>query len=68
MFSKLWQWPERLLVYFFKESLDHELLHACIYRGVPDQIHEWHWMTVAMDLELKRYKKCGATEQKPKAS
>lgn len=28
--SKLRHWPERLLVYFFKENLDWELLHACV--------------------------------------
>lgn len=33
--GKLRQWPEKLLLHFFKEGLDCELLHVCIYRGVP---------------------------------
>lgn len=28
--GKLWHWPERLLVYFFKEGLDKELLYICV--------------------------------------
>lgn len=50
-------WLERLLVYFFKECLDHELLNACIYWVVPDQIHKWYQMAVMMDLKLKRCKR-----------
>lgn len=34
--GKLRQWPEWLLVYHFKESLDWELLQACIYQGGPE--------------------------------
>lgn len=64
--QQLSQLDLRLLVHFFKAGLDHELLHMCVYQGVPDQIHEWYWMVVVMDLELKWYKKCRATEQKPK--
>lgn len=36
--GRMQQWLERLLVYIFKEGLDHELLNAYVYRGVPDQI------------------------------
>lgn len=60
--GKLQQWPECLLIYYFKEGLDRELFHACIYRGVPDWIHDWQQMVVALDIELKQYKRRGAPE------
>lgn len=65
--GKLQHWPERLLVYFFKEVVDPELFPTCVCRGVPERIHNWYRMAVAMDLELNRHKKRGSAKKKPKS-
>ncbi|ETE59489.1 Interleukin-1 receptor accessory protein-like 1, partial [Ophiophagus hannah] len=52
MAGKLQYWPENLL-----EGLDHELDQTCVCRGVPDCIHKWYLMAMAMDLELYPHKK-----------
>ncbi|KAG8148169.1 hypothetical protein E2320_022436 [Naja naja] len=65
--GKLRHWPKRLLVHFFKEGFDKELCHTCICWGVPDRIHDWYQMAVAMDLELHQHQK-EAPEKKPKTA
>lgn len=39
----------------------------CVCRGVPDHIHEWYQMTVAMVLKLNWHKKRSSAEKKSKS-
>lgn len=59
---KLRRWPELLLVHYFKTGLDKELLQICLCQGITDHIHDWY--QIAMDLELRQYKK-EISEKKP---
>lgn len=38
--GRLRQWSERSLIHYFKQGLDRDLLQACIYRGIPNQLRE----------------------------
>ncbi|KAG8139509.1 hypothetical protein E2320_002275, partial [Naja naja] len=50
---KLQDWPECLVVHYFKEGQDKELLKICLCHGVSDRIHSWHWMAIMMNLKPK---------------
>ncbi|ETE65851.1 hypothetical protein L345_08375, partial [Ophiophagus hannah] len=54
--TNLRHWLERMLVHYFKESLDEELLKICLCCELPDdRIHEWYQIAIAMDNALKQH-------------
>ncbi|ETE64778.1 hypothetical protein L345_09452, partial [Ophiophagus hannah] len=48
--TSLRHWSQRILVHYFQEILDEELLKICLCHGLPeDRIYEWYWMAIAMN-------------------
>ncbi|KAG8137319.1 hypothetical protein E2320_004564 [Naja naja] len=63
--TNLRNWPERMLVHYFKESLDEEMLKICLCCELPDdKIHEWYRIAIAMDNALKQHRR-NSTERQP---
>ncbi|KAG8139486.1 hypothetical protein E2320_002250 [Naja naja] len=62
--TSLRHWSERILVHYFQESLDEELLKICC--GLPeDRIYEWYRMAIAMDNVLRLHRRSN-TERQPR--
>lgn len=60
--GRLRNWPERILVHYFKECLDEELLKICLCRAPGEFIHEWYQVAVAMNNEIRQH--CRAALEK----
>lgn len=44
---------EQLLVYHFRDGLNRELFHTCLFRGISDWIHEWYQMVMVVYLNIR---------------
>lgn len=53
--SKLWAWPERLLVHQFWMGLDQKLCQACVYWGISNRLQDWFQAVINLDAGLREF-------------
>lgn len=64
--SKLWTWPERLLVHQFRAGLDRDLRQACVYRGIPEKLQAWFQIVTDLDTGLQEFRPRSDIQQGPR--
>lgn len=48
-------WPENILVSWFKDGLNDDFYHVCLARGALDHLHDWYILAVEIDVARNQY-------------
>lgn len=58
-------WPEDILVSWFKDGLNNDLYNACLAQGAPNRLHDWYVLAEEVEMDMARNQYRESVEEIP---